>query len=222
MSVRVVIIGAGGHGAELRSYVADLQMAGQSIHLLGFVDDSMPNGGSIGDTPVWGDVSSLTRIVEAQGGDLVRYIIAVGDNPARKALVDRIDALGLPNLRPWTLQHPEASVGLDVEIGEGTLLAPGVVVTTRARIGSHCILNVKASVSHDCQIEDFVNINPAATIAGNVFVDRGAYVGAGATIIQKRWIGAWSVIGAGAAVVRDIPERVTAVGVPARVLAKDQ
>src|SRR5436853_318582 len=83
-------------------------------------------------------------------------------------------------------------VGSDVEIGEGTCLAPGVIVTTRTTIGRHCILNIHSSVSHDCVFDDYVNINPGATVCGNVCIGEGSYIGAGATIKDKVSIGEWS------------------------------
>src|SRR5262249_9599505 len=147
--------------------------------------------------------------------DRLRCITAVGDNATRRRLVARVDALGSPNLMWWTLRHPTASVGWDADVGHGTLLAPFSVVTARVKIGTHCILNVKASVSHDAVVGDYVNVNPGAIVAGNVKLGDGAYVGAGATVIEKISVGAGTVVGAGAAVVRDLPASVTAVGVPA-------
>jgi len=47
-------------------------------------------------------------------------------------------ALGL---EPASVIHPSALLGTDVEIGAGTLLAPGVIVNTGARIGEDVILN---------------------------------------------------------------------------------
>ena len=57
------------------------------------------------------------------------------------------------------------------------------------------------------------------TLAGSVRVGTGADLGARATCIPGVRIGDWSVIGAGAVVTRDIPNGITAVGVPARDLA---
>jgi len=39
-------------------------------------------------------------------------------------------------------------------------------------------------------------------------------------VIQGRTVGAWSVIGAGAVVIRDLPDGVTAVGVPAEIIKR--
>lgn len=185
----------------------------------GFLDDGLAAGEHDGRR-VLGPVAVWAEEMEELLGER-RYITAIGDNLARRAVVEVVERIYGGKLRPWTLVHPAARVGLKVEIGEGTCLAPSAIVTTRARIGRHSILNIKASVSHDCEIGDFVNINPGATLCGNVKVGHGAYIGAGATVIQKVKIGAGTVVGAGAVVLEDLPAGVTAVGVPARVIKRN-
>jgi acetyltransferase EpsM len=213
----IVIVGAGFHGSELYSYLIDLSAYDTSVEFAGFADDREPPNALV---KAWslGHIEDLKIRLGADANMKYGYITAAGDNNFRRELVKRLESLRLPNLSPWTLRHPRALVGHEVEIGEGTCLAPGVIVTTRAKIGRHCILNVHSSVSHDCVIDDYVNINPGVTVCGNVCIREGSYIGAGATIKDKVSIGEWSVIGAGAVVVRDIPSRVTAVGVPARII----
>ena len=70
-------------------------------------------------------------------------------------------------------------------------------------------------------IGNFVNINPGATICGQVSIGDGAYIGAGAVVKDKIRIGRGAIVGAGAVVVRDLPDGVTAVGVPARVIKQN-
>ncbi|MCS7082987.1 MAG: acetyltransferase [Bacteroidetes bacterium] len=217
LTIHLIIIGAGWHGKEIFSYVRDLQNRGHHIILHGFVDEYKPKG-PWGETKVIGNFSDLITFAESYSNDRLFYITATGDNKIRKNFVNRIEELGLNNIAPWKLQHWYAYVGDDVYIGDGTCLAPGVVVTTHVNIGKHCILNVKTSVSHDCEIGDFVNLNPGVTICGNVKIGEGCYIGAGATIIDKITIGEWSIIGAGAVVIDDIPPYVTAVGVPAKII----
>lgn len=213
----IVIVGAGFHGSELYSYLSDLSAHDKSVEFAGFVDDREPPNALV---KAWnlGHIEDLRSRLGADTNIEYGYITAAGDNNFRRQLVKRVEGLHLPNLSPWTLRHPGASAGYEVEIGEGTCLAPGVIVTTRTMIGRHCILNVHSSVSHDCVFDDYVNINPGVTVCGNVRIREGSYIGAGATIKDKVSIGEWSVIGAGAVVVRDIPPHVTAVGVPARII----
>ena len=218
----IVILAAGGHAAEVYSYLIDLESTGKRVRLLGLIDEGKPAGEWEG-SHILGGLDALTRLMIERCNSALGYLTAVGNNRLRQRLVAKAEqaAAGRP-LFPWTLRHPAAGVGWQVEIGEGTLLAPGSLITTRSRIGRHCILNVKSSISHDCTVGDYVNLNPGATVCGNVRIGEGAFIGAGATIINGVSVGAWSVLGAGAVVVRDIPSRVTAVGVPARVIKQHE
>lgn len=213
--IELLLIAGGGHAAEVYSYVADLQAAGQPVRVLGVIDDGLPPG-PWEATQILGGFDAFPAFLSGRS-TAVHYITCVGTNALRRKLVSRIEGLS-PELVPWSLRHPSAQVGRSVEIGAGTLLAPGAVVTTRLRIGRHCIVNANAAVHHDCLIGNFVNINPAATVCGTVQLEDGVYVGAGATVIPGKSIGANSIIGAGAVVTTDIPANVTAVGVPARVI----
>jgi len=215
----IIIIGAGGHGSELASYIRDLCKSGANLHLIGFVDEYKARGPWCG-TEILGNLQDCAMVVRQQPKVPFHYITAMGDNQTRRHLVQAVAALGVPNLQAWTLRHPRATIGQDVTIGEGTCFAPGSIVTTQIRLGHHCILNVNASVSHDCEVGDFVNINPGAVVCGNVKIGTGCYIGAGATIIDKVSIGAWTIIGAGATVIDDLPAGVTAVGVPARIVKR--
>jgi len=214
----VVIIGAGGHGSEVHSYLHDLVNAGQPLRLVGFIDDRLPVGPLLG-SEILGGLSALGQI--GKGHDTLNYITAFGDNPTRRKIVERLEALQIPGLRPWTLRHSTANIGYEVEIGDGTLLAPGVIVTTRVSVGRHCVLNVNVSVSHDCRIGDFVNINPGVTICGDVAIGDGSFIGAGAVVKEKITIGQGVLVGAGAVVVKDVPDGAKVVGVPASVVGAD-
>jgi len=219
MHIDVVVIGAGGHGSEVASYIRQLSTQGGELNLLGVFDDRITKSG-LPDVQVLGTVERLIEIASGRSSDLF-FVTAIGDNAVRKMLVERIASSRISKLRAWTLRHPAANVGIDhVEIGDGSCLAPGAIVTTRARIGRHCILNVKASVSHDCVVADFCNLNPGSTLCGNVTLGEGCFIGAGATIKDRASIGAWTTVGAGAVVIGDLPAGVTAVGVPARILGK--
>ena len=179
--MKLVLVAAGGHAAEVLSYIEDLKRAGEAIDLLGVVDDGK-SAGPWESTSVLGSVESLLNSHAPQIDDPKSYIVCVGNNPIREVLANRMASYG----QAWTLIHPSAQVGRNVSIGAGTLLAPNVVVTTRTKIGSHCILNVKSNVHHDCEIGNFVNINPGVNVCGWVKIGDGANIGAGATIIDRR------------------------------------
>ena len=55
-------------------------------------------------------------------------------------------------------------------------------------------------------------------IAGNVVIGEGTFLGTGSSVIPEIHIGSWSVVGAGAVVIKPLPDAVTAVGIPARLI----
>ncbi len=212
---KVVIVGAGRHGKEVAAYLTDLASTDGSVDLIGFIDETVPEGPFAGSR-VMGDFDALRDLAAKESG--LQYITATGDNQTRRKFVEAVAGAG--QIEAFSLVHPASYVGSRVDLGEGTCLAPGTVVTTDVAIGRHSILNVRASVSHDCEIGDFCNINPGAVVCGDVQLGEGCYIGAGAVIRDKATIGEWTVIGAGAVVVSDIPPHSLAVGIPARPVPK--
>ncbi len=211
----LIIIGAGGHGSEVACYVRESEKP-IGLYLLGFIDDARDQGSFAGSS-VLGSLSLLPELAKKYPTGL-RYITALGSNSVRKIVVDKVSALELAVLLPNSVISSSSWIGQDVDIASGTCIAPGSVLTTGIRIGRHCIINVKASISHDCEIGDFVNINPGATLCGNVIVGEGSFIGAGAVVKEKIRIGVNTIIGAGSVVIHDVPDNVTVVGVPARII----
>lgn len=195
---RIVIIGAGGHGAIVADILGD--------RAAGFVDDHvLLHGTTILGLRVYASIDD----VEHDG-----VIVAIGDNVARRAISERLLSAGE---RLATAIHPFASVSRSATIAEGAMISAGAIVLPRAVIGRGALLNTKSSVDHDCAIGDFVHLGPDATLGGNVHIGEETTVGPATTIVSNISIGARVVIGAGAVVVRDLPDDVTAWGVPARI-----
>jgi sugar O-acyltransferase (sialic acid O-acetyltransferase NeuD family) len=179
---------------------------------LGFIDDDKElHGRQVGNLPVLGDWSWFEGVDRTE----ISVLCAVGSPKICKLLAERARGLGLAFASAIS---PQAIISPAARLGEGVTIFPNVVVNTAVRLDDCCILNVSVTVSHDTVVGPYCNINPAANLAGNVSVGEGCFVGMGAKVIQGISIGSWAVIGAGAVVIRDIPEFVTAVGVPARVI----
>ncbi len=120
------------------------------------------------------------------------------------------------------LIHPKAHVGSNVHIGEGVIVAPGVVIAPNAHIGDFSIINRVASIGHESRVGKYSNIGPAATIAGSSNIGNNCIISMGVSILDQINVGKWSVIGAGAVVTKDLPDRVVALGIPAKVTRKNE
>lgn len=195
MGEQVIIIGAGGQS----KVVADLvRSCGDTV--VGFLDDNATDARIIG------------KVADAANYPHCRFLIAVGDNAARKRLAQSLNL-------PWhTAVHPTAYVSPSASIGEGTVVLPRAVIHTDASVGCHCIVNSGAVVEHDNVLCDYSHVSPGAALAGRVFVGECTQVGVGASVKNNVSICGDCVIGAGAAVVKDIDQPGIYAGVPARRL----
>jgi sugar O-acyltransferase (sialic acid O-acetyltransferase NeuD family) len=146
-----------------------------------------------------------------------RCVIAVGDPAGRESVSLRCAAAGLS---PYTLVHPRAEMSKRVQIGDGTVVCAGVIITTSVVIGRHVHVNLATTIGHDVVVGDFTTIAPGVNVSGNVHIGRGVYLGTGATIINGSAesplvIGDGSVVAAGACVIRDVSPHSLVAGVPA-------
>ncbi len=140
-------------------------------------------------------------------------MIGIGDPATREAIAERMTLAGFV---PATLVHPEASVGGDVRIAEGVVLAAGARATTNVSLERHTQLNVGAVVSHDCKVGAFVTLSPGTLVNGECTIGDRAFFGTGAIVTPGIEVGADAKVGAGAVVLEDVPDGTTVVGVPAR------
>lgn len=148
----------------------------------------------------------------------VSWIVTIGDNKARKKVVERLNLIDHDYAR--SMNHPNSTVSRHSSIGCGTVVMANAVINAGAKIGKHCIINSGAVVEHDCVIGDYVHISPNASLAGGVEVGEGTHVGIGACVIPKVKIGEWSVVGAGAVIIKNIPNNATVVGNPGKVIKR--
>jgi sugar O-acyltransferase (sialic acid O-acetyltransferase NeuD family) len=206
-AVRVVVIGAGGHGREAVTIAA---AAGADV--VGVLDDGTPDTQLLArlGVPHLGPVSWLDDAEPVPG-----YVAALGDPAARRRVAGRAEAAGAAAA---SLVHPSAVLGPATVLGAGTVVWPQAAVTAQVRTGEHTHLNVGCSVSHDCVLGSFVTVGPGARVCGAVVLEDDAWVGAGAVLLPGVRIGTGAVVGAGAVVLRDVPAGATVVGVPARAL----
>ena len=203
---RLAILGASGHGVV----VADAALA-TGWDEVTFFDARWPGLSSLGPWTVAGDDARLLGMLAEYEG----VVVAVGANRARLSLHRSVAAAGGTLA---TIVHPSAVVSRFARVGAGSVLCAGAVLGPFAQLGEATIVNTAATVDHDCILADAVHVSPGAHLGGTVRVGEASWIGIGAAVRHGIVIGADVVVGAGAAVVADIADRLTVVGVPARIL----
>jgi len=145
-------------------------------------------------------------------------LVIVPDDPQiRRRIAERYRVAGFAF---ETVVSPEAEVSPSATLGEGCVVQTGVRIMAEVSVGAFVRMNVGATVMHEVQIGDYSTITPRATILGRVRIGKNCYIGASSTILPSLTIGDDVVVGAGAVVTRDVLERGTVAGVPARRFEK--
>lgn len=202
---RLVIIGAGGHGAV----AADIA-ALRGYTRICFLDDRAQQA-PLG-YPLAGRVSDWHDFREDS-----EFFVAIGNCPVREKIQRMLQSNGATIA---TLVHPRAVIGSHVEIGAGSIIAAGAVINTGTKMADGVILNTCASVDHDCIVGSFSHIAVGAHVCGTVSVGARTWIGAGATVINNVSVCGDCMVGAGAVVVDSIETPGTYLGVPARTKQK--
>ncbi len=204
------IIGAGGFGREVAWLVEKINRVEPTWKLEGFIDDNADIHGIIQDGySVVGNCDYLMNVMEE-----VWVVCAVGTAKIRKEIIKKLKKF--TNVKFATLIDPDVICSQRMNIGEGSIICAGTIITVDISIGKHVIINLDCTIGHDDIIHDFATIYPSVNISGNVVIGECAELGTGTKIIQGIAIGKESVIGAGAVVIHNIPEKCTAVGSPAK------
>jgi sugar O-acyltransferase (sialic acid O-acetyltransferase NeuD family) len=204
----VVIYGAGGFGREVLEILKSQNNIEKRWVILGFVDDTISQGKLINGFPVLGNIKWFSN-----NHNNVGCLVAIGDPRSKYPIIKELKKY---NVSFVNAIHPSVIMSDFVEIGNNVIICAGCILTVNIKLGSHIILNLCSTVGHDVIIEDYCSIMPSVKINGNSHIKEGAYLGSGATLIQNVSVGNWSIIGAGAVVVKDIPDNVTAIGMPAK------
>lgn len=199
---RLIIIGASGHG----KVVADIAKLNGYKDIV-FLDDDTSKTECFG-LPVIGTVSKLNDL----DGDI---FVAVGNSQIREKIMNSYSDRNYP-----VLIHPSAVVAQNIKIGEGAVIMAGAIINPDVIIGKGAIINTSSSIDHDCVLEDFVHVAVGAHLCGTVNVGNNTWIGAGATVSNNINICAEVTVGAGAVVIRDIEEKGTYVGIPAKNIKK--
>ena len=203
-----LVLGASGHG----TVIADALPPGS---ILGFLDDAedcplLPAG--LRRIGAFRDLASVAR---SEPG--VQLVVALGDNALRERVVRSVRA-EQPTLRFATVVHPSASVSSSATLGPGSVVCAGAVVGPGAKVGAHAIINTRASLDHQAELADFASLAPASATGGTVRIGMRSHVGMGAMVHHGIFVGGDVVIGSLSLVDRNLPDRVVAVGIPARVV----
>jgi len=208
----VVIVGAGGFGREVLEIFKDQNKISEMWDILGFIDENKELWGKlINGYPVLGGLDWLTK----PSNKINSCVCAINTSDIRKEVIRKLDKIGVNYINAI---HPSVVMSDSVKFGYDVVICAGSILTTNIEIGNHVHINLNCTVGHDAVISSYCTLSPGVSINGHNKLGEVVYVGTGAVFVQNVSVGDLTTIGAGAVVIENIPEKVCAVGVPAKVV----
>ncbi|MFC1590905.1 hypothetical protein ACFL43_00105 [Thermodesulfobacteriota bacterium] len=182
----VAIYGAGRLGRQIY-WLVD-QYYGDSMHVVGFVDDVKAPGETIID-----NVETLGSLQQAAahekyGPDRIRMIMAIGylNMPGRREAFSRAKhcGYGFENVI-----HPQAHVEKDVQLGEGITVLAGAVLDQHVRVGDLAYFDIGVLIGEYSTIGMNNYFAAGTTVGGSVAVGCDNFFGLDTTLVNDITVG---------------------------------
>ncbi|MDD3534871.1 MAG: acetyltransferase [Candidatus Cloacimonetes bacterium] len=193
----IIIVGAGGFGRELESWIESDPQKKHKWIIKGYLHDFK------GKNPLENyqtDYRVLGSFYDYQFDSDDYCLIAISDWKWKKEIYNSL----LGKVKILTYIDSRALVGKFSEIGEGSVICPFVAISTDVRIGKCVTINVGTQIGHDCRIGSFTSIMSQVEIGGHCNVGERVFIGSHANIIPQRHIGDDAFVGAGSVIISNI------------------
>lgn len=206
----MIIAGAGGFALQLIPTLERLN----KLHEVYFYVDAQVGADAIIERhyPVIRGIDALRRHWETHSRD---FTVAVGGR-YREHFFNRLIAEGG---NPMSIIDPGSTISaLETQIGRGTVILQDVIIEPGVEVGEGCLINVKATLTHQVRVGRFVELSPGTILLGGATIGNNSFLGASAVVLPKVSVGNDCIIGAGAMVNRPVADTDKVAGVPAKTL----
>lgn len=156
----IIIIGTGGHSAEIDDYIFLSKMKDPSFawEIIGYLDDN-PAGYELYRF----SAPFLGTILDHKVRTDCTYIMGIANLKYRRPIIERFIKEGASFS---TFIHPSASISPSANIGKGVVLAMNVNVGPNVVIGDYTLINSRCSLGHDTKLGKFNFISPNVCFSG--------------------------------------------------------
>lgn len=200
---KVIIVGSGGHAAELRDYIRHYNQSSpqEQIEVIGFIDDNADTHAHYGfEEPFLGGIKDHEVRTDTA------YLMGIANLKYRRSIIEQFTSQGGTFIG---LIHPTALVSPSAEIGEGTVISHNASVGPKVKIGKYNMLNSRCTIGHDTVLGDYNFISPKVALSGNTRIGNENMIGTNASTIPGAQIGNNNTIGAGMIVYKNISDNET-------------
>jgi sugar O-acyltransferase (sialic acid O-acetyltransferase NeuD family) len=197
----VIIIGAGGHSAELDDYFQYARKKDPDFNLVieGFIDDNPLSYKNYQFTaPYLGQISTHEIRKDCH------YIIGIANLLYRRPIIEKFLSAGALFTN---FIHPDTYISPSSKIGIGVVIAPGVNVGPMVSIGDFTLINSRSSMGHDTIVGEYNFICPNVCFSGFTVVGDENLFGINSVTIPGVTIGNNNKIAAGMVLDKNVGDK---------------
>ncbi len=208
------IYGTGGFGKEIYDVACRENQKNNNWQKIFFIDDFKVSNSSCYLSTVY----TLSDVLDSFSKDDFEIVIAIGEPIVRIKIKEKLKN---HKIKLGNVIDPSAIISPTAKLGEGTIITSDCIIASSVIIGENVAINVKSIIGHDIKIANDVVISSMVNIGGACKIGAGTYLGMGSLIKEGIEIGDEVIIGMGSAVHHNIPNRMIALGNPARPMREN-
>ncbi len=213
---KLVIIGAGGFGREVKWLANDITGDPEtdiSYDFVGYVVSNTEKTSDLDSTDeILGDFQWLRD--NSQAFDCLA--MGIGNAAPRFKVAEELEKEYGPEYWP-SMIHPSAHFDKSsARISHGVQICANVIGTVNLVFEPFAMINLACTIGHEAVLGRCCTLNPTVNISGGVTIGSGTLIGTGAQVLQYLTVGNGSVVGGGSVVTKDVDDQTLVVGIPAK------
>jgi sugar O-acyltransferase (sialic acid O-acetyltransferase NeuD family) len=204
---RIAIIGFGALGVQILKLISVVEQPEELV----LFDNVLHGRGEQNAFP-------FESFLEQRFSDFSFYVALGYLHLPRK--LEILDELHVAGRRTPSVVHPSCEVNSTSRIGDGCVVYPLCNVGDSVDIERGVLLNNSVVVSHGSRVGAAAYLSPGVVLSGNVIIGCQTFLGSGVVVANGRRIGANVRVGIGSVVTVDIPDNLSAIGNPLKLLSR--
>ena len=172
---------------------------------------SYPTNTSFKDKPLINSTDWTTILMDLN----IKKVLITTDDPHQR--FEQINQAIKNGLKLINAIHPTAIIMEDAILHDNIIVYPKTFIGYRTELFSGVFV-ISSHLDHHNVIKECVTIDPGVVFAGNVTIGRFTRVHTGAVIKNRIKVGEDSILGAGTVIIKDVPDKVTVVGIPGKII----
>ncbi|WP_203228771.1 acetyltransferase [Flavobacterium sp. LMO6] len=203
---KIIIIGAGGHAAELIDYLiymnhTSVTTSSQNWEIVGLIDDSEANYHQYQYRFPY-----LGTIQAHQVRNDVGYIMGIANMKYRRTIIEE---LLQKKAQFISIIHPTALVSPSAKIGVGCVISHNVSIGPKAVIGDFNLINSRCTIGHDTTIEAYNFLSPQVVTGGFAVLGEENFIGTNGVVLPGITLGNKNTVAAGMIVDKNVTDNTT-------------